>query len=334
MTLEHESTESRVKYLLIALALLSACERAVETEIAYSSDEGADAIFSSGAMNCDYDSQKLFSNHTPPYTKVTSLNQRWTVRAGPALRQNAFELFDEQNEKLYVIFHGNYKIELLDIAFDKSSSHLSFIGTPWALGGLSEIYTLELNTMSFTRFGSPRGSYRHPTVVSESGGMLFYEATGGSRIKSRSFLELVGADRISFRLGYRNSGGDTFYMPSYSGARAEFVVFDEQYSSDGSYYQKFESFVSPPAIRLGDQQGTYFAYNDDPIGAVKGFDPDHLYEVDVFVENDMAYVTGERMVDRLENIYLIRPRWNKSDELISKTHELTETICLQATNYR
>ncbi len=330
----------RAWVLLLILGLAAACESPTTEEAGEEpipSAAGAvsdDKLFPDGTATCTYLAGRHYANHEPPFTNLFSRDGRWFARTSRDHSLNTIELYDNKDEKKYLIYHPNYQLELTNLSFSTNSNHLSFIATPWGAGGISEIYGLNLTTFVQSRFGDVRGSYRHPQIVSDAGDMLFYQASGGPAVPSMPLLKLAGKDRLGFWLGYLDPDGRVSFMLKYDGNPTGFMTFDNDNKGRRESYEPFEEFVSPMGLLAGNDPGEYFAFHSWAYKISKKTGAqvssvDEVTRVRVVIDNNGVFAVDKGNADRLQNLHALRPLHSEYEIPAEFLEYPEEKICFE-----
>lgn len=298
-----------------------------------------DKLFLGRVASCAYPSNDHYSNHKGPAINISSRNGRWFARENPEISQHTIELYDTNQKKKYLIYHSYYQIELTDINFSVNSNYLSFVGTPWGLGGVSEMYTLNLTNFEQAQFGETRGSYRFPQVVSDAGDILFYQARGGPAIGEKLLIQLAASDRITFWLGYRDQSGRISYLLKYTGVQTNFGPFDDENKNLTDSYTPFEEFALFPGLPAGEKANEYFAFyglrfTELVSGKTTLNSLDDILRFTVRIVNSSVYAYKREAVNRLETLYKLRPLGADYEIPEELTTYPEQAICFDTTRFQ
>ncbi len=316
--------------LIAALCVAASCSDSSQVDREMPPREG---IFISAKADCTFPPEKVYNKHPLPDEDTGSPDERWFARTVGRTSQHAFELYDTQEEKKYYIFHPNVEVELSELSFGRNSNYLSFIGSPWGVNGISEIFILDLNNLEHQRLGDLGMTYRHPQVVSDKLDLIFYEDGKFPAFSKKSLLELANRERITFWVGYKAPDGRITYMLKMEDGKAGFESFDASRAKERTYYKRFATdFSGPPGILKGEKPGEYyvfdrdaFRYSDDGT-RLSSFD--EWTQVKVLIENGKATAVEQSNVLRSDVIHALRPFGTAYEPPAAYAEYDEEYICL------
>jgi hypothetical protein len=281
-----------------------------------------DTFFINSVSTCDFDESETYSSHVLPVEVAISPDNRWIVTTPESVSQHIIHLYDVENSKKYIIFHPNIEVGLSDVSFDFSSSYLSFIGSPWRIAGLSEMFVVDLKTMKHYRYGDIRHTYRFPVVINSQRELLFYESRPGPRSIDRSLLELANQERLSFQLGLLRNGENFTYLKAMPAQEEPFADWQDNRSS-------FEVFSAPPGIGISDDGQEYYAYSSLAYrvtgGGKKASSFDEIEKVTLKVNEQGLFEADKANA----NYGLAMQRLNPSlPKVVSEMAYIEDSVCL------
>lgn len=200
---------STVASVILGLLISPGCHASDGDETVRS---GRIGIFVEAESNCTLSPDKIVRPHIAPGEQIISPDDRWVAFARPDASQHLIELFDRETKAKIVLYHPNIEVMLMDLAFSADSRTLTFIGTPWGVHGISEIFIIDLQSLEISQYGEIGHDYRFPVVISSQQELMFLESKAKLLVQGKTLLELASRESISYFVGFRSADNSVRYL--------------------------------------------------------------------------------------------------------------------------
>jgi hypothetical protein len=311
--------------VFFVLSVVSACGAEVSEKTIMAKDNKLtmEGFFISAQSDCAAELDKIFRTHRIPIEQFRSPDKRWIAKTGAKLSQHMIELFDTEDKIKYILYHPNIEVGLLDISFDAESKYLSFVGSPWLVNGVSEIFLLNLETLELARFGELGRGYRHPQVLADGAALLFYESMQMPKTSSRTLRELANYENISLWVGFRNREGAVTYMAKYSGPGTEFIPLEDN-------FRALQPFLMPSGFVRKEKAGLFLALSSEAFkmssdGKRRVSSYDEVEGTELLLSEGEMKAINKQNIKRREVLQKMRPKFELPDDIDSYSEE---NICL------
>ncbi len=258
---------------------------------------------------------------------------RWHAYSPTKSYASELVLYDTVGKTKFKIGHPQKGIYLSDFQFSRNAKYLSFVGTPWGMYGVSEIFTVNLENMSHTSYGLPGYCYRRPIFVEEDGSLLFFVGFPG--LIERHMATHARVESIATTAGrYHENSGET-YMPTLESPMTDsqaFIKSPQEWVVNVTYklFEIFEGVGILPDENIGR-----YLFVDGQFEANAEITPtkalQYMSEVPVEISQDNIVALESRPVLRMEALPLLRPPLRK--EFLNEQYQ-EEFVCLDNSQVR
>ena len=246
---------------LLVMVLTSACSQG-QPETAVDPDA---PLFQGPADGCSQAPAKVIPRAALDAFKITE-NGQWVAFMWSMDDQHVIFLDDQINQKRIKISHPRTEVALTDISFSPDGKRLSFIGSPWGLFGISEIFTIDLDDLTIHTYGERGVSYRRPISVSDEGAMLFF-VNRGLRKEPVSLNKLAGREYIRRWLAFYDGYETVTYLTR--NAAEDSPVNSWSFSTPDlrsrDSIRMLQDFIHPPGILYDGDTDHFYAFDSDAL---------------------------------------------------------------------